>query len=87
MDISEKSPKFDLEAGLRARVQHFTPGRGSSSVLNLLQFPKALRRLGQRINESKRVRLLQQQKEKHPMECVNRSAECQTWEIDLLDAG
>lgn len=44
MDIPEKSPKFDLEAGLRARVQHFTPGRGSSSVLNLLQFPKALRR-------------------------------------------
>lgn len=44
MDIPEKSPKFDLETGLRVRVQHFTPGRGSSSVLNPLQFPRALRR-------------------------------------------
>lgn len=43
-DIPEKSPKFDLETGLRVRVQHFTPGRGSSSVLNPLQFPRALRR-------------------------------------------
>lgn len=44
VDIPEKSPKFDLETGLGARAQHFTPGRGSSSALTLLQFPSALRR-------------------------------------------
>lgn len=37
--IPEKKPKFGLETGLGARVQHFTLGRGSSSALTLLQFP------------------------------------------------
>lgn len=51
LDIPEKSLTLGLEAGLGARVRHFSARRGSSSVLNLVQFLRAFRRKSRGFSE------------------------------------
>lgn len=52
LGIPEERLKLGLEAGLGARVQHFGPSRGSSSILNLVQFLRAFRRKSRACGEA-----------------------------------